>query len=248
MIGPDRIELNERFKVVFNALEDRGEIIKNDRNGRGVGDFAEKILGKRTHGHIIRDFLDPDKNRWFDYKYIQPLCKHYGVSRRYMRDGLGTPFGSDYVERPTDDARPMNGGGRRGNIVFTTAKAFAGSGFASDSFNDEGIQTFSIPEIHSDNMYAFYIQGNSMEPVINNNELVLCQYIDDINRIRDNEIYAVVHDGTMWVKYVQCVRDKQRRVRRLKLISENKLEHDPFEEEVNQTTRVYRVMKRLADV
>jgi len=37
MIQEDRIELNDRFINVFAMLESKGEIIKNDRNGRGVG-------------------------------------------------------------------------------------------------------------------------------------------------------------------------------------------------------------------
>ena len=58
MIGGDRIVLNERFVKIFNALEDQGKIVKNDRGGKGMGDFADKILGNRGYGHIVRAFLN----------------------------------------------------------------------------------------------------------------------------------------------------------------------------------------------
>ena len=38
MIRNDRIQLNERFIKVFKLLEERGDIVKNDRGGRGMGD------------------------------------------------------------------------------------------------------------------------------------------------------------------------------------------------------------------
>jgi len=42
MIKEDRLLLNERFSKVFQLLEERGVVVKNDRNGKGMGDFAAK--------------------------------------------------------------------------------------------------------------------------------------------------------------------------------------------------------------
>ena len=56
MIREDRQQLNDRFIKVFRLLEERGDIILNDRNGKGMGDFAEKLLGNRAYGHIVRAF------------------------------------------------------------------------------------------------------------------------------------------------------------------------------------------------
>ena len=41
MIREDRLQLNERFIQVFKLLEERGVFVKNDRNGKGMGDFAD---------------------------------------------------------------------------------------------------------------------------------------------------------------------------------------------------------------
>ncbi|MEL7020492.1 MAG: peptidase S24/S26A/S26B, partial [Bacteroidota bacterium] len=93
MIREDRIQLNERFIKVFKLLEERGEIIKNDRRGKGMGDFAEKLLGNRAYGHIVRAFLNPKDKRVIDYRHARTLCELYGVNESYLVDGIGTPFG-----------------------------------------------------------------------------------------------------------------------------------------------------------
>ena len=72
MIREDRLELNERFIKVFKMLEERGEIVKNDRGGKGMGDFAERILGNKSYGHIIRAFLNPEDKRCIDYRPGSP--------------------------------------------------------------------------------------------------------------------------------------------------------------------------------
>jgi hypothetical protein len=74
MITQDRRELNDRFKEVFRILEERGEIIKNDRNGRGLGDFAKRILNNRSYGHIIRAFLNDDDKRCINYEQARRVC------------------------------------------------------------------------------------------------------------------------------------------------------------------------------
>ena len=71
MIQEDRLELNDRFIKVFQMLEDRGAIIKNDRHGKGIGDVAEKILGNKGYGHIIRAYLNEGDKRVIGYSHAR---------------------------------------------------------------------------------------------------------------------------------------------------------------------------------
>jgi len=245
MIRNDRRELNDRFIKVFKLLEERGEIIKNDRNGKGMGDFAEKILGNRAYGHIIRAFLNPDDNRCIDYRHARTLCHEYGVNESYMLDGIGAPFGMD-LPRP-EIKESANEHSYQGNILFTTTEAFAGT-TVDQSFARENLEYFTIPGLSGNGMVAFPINGNSMEPVIQNGDVVVCREISGVNDIRDNKIYAVKSNGSLWVKFVQRITDRRGRVTHLKLISANHLEHDPFEEEVNEYTRLYQVIRRISDL
>lgn len=242
MIKDDRIKLNERFVQAFKMLEDRGDIIKNDRSGRGVGDVAEKVLGNKAYGHIIRAFLNQDSKRVVDYGQAQSFCRAYNINEAWLLHGIGHAFGFD---EPTDDYK-STGRDRSGNILFTTIRAFAGATLGAESREDNDY--FSIPGVSGAGLVAFQIDGFSMDPVIKNGDIVVCRAIENINDIRDNEIYAVRNNGSVWVKYVQRVYNQKGRPTRLKLISANYFDNDPFEEDINDTTRLYKVIRRISNV
>jgi hypothetical protein len=245
MIREDRLELNERFIKVFKMLEEKGEIVKNDRAGKGMGDFAERILGNKSYGHIIRAFLNPEDKRCIDYRHARVLCEEYGVNESYMIDGQGEPFGMEapkYFFDEGESPRP------KGNILFTSTEAFAGSAVDVGSFAREGLEYFSIPGLLGSGLVAFPIKGNSMEPVIIDGDVVVCREISGMYELKDNKIYAIKNNGQVWVKYVQRISDSRGRTTHLKLISANHLEHDPFVEEVNEYTRLYQVVRRISDL
>jgi len=241
MIRDDRIRLNERFIKVFQLLEDRGEIIKNDRNGKGMGDFAEKILGNRAYGHIVRAFLNESDRRVIDYHQARTLCEEYAVNEDYLLEGVGTPFGFDLpnVKEKYADYQPV------GNILFTTSEAFAGAAIDVSGASTEDLEYFAIPGLSGNGLVAFPINGNSMEPVILDGDIVICKQINSPREVKDNEIYAVKNNGALWVKYVKKLYDARGRVDRLRMISANYLEHDPFDEDVNEYTRLYKVISRV---
>lgn len=243
MITEDRRELNDRFKEVFRILEERGEIIKNDRNGRGLGDFAKRILNNRSYGHIVRAFLNDDDKRCINYEQARRVCHEYDVNLAYLLEGDGTPFGRELPE-PLE----VSGSDVPLNIVFTSTEAFAGATIDSDSFAKEDTDFFRLPGISGPGYVAFPINGNSMEPVINPGDIVICKEIDGIHQLKENRIYAVRSKGSIWIKYVKKIADSKGRVTALKLISANYLEHDPWVEEVDMTTRLYEVVRRVSDV
>jgi len=243
MIGEDRLQLNDRFVRAFKMLEARGVIVKNDRNGKGMGDFAEKILGNRAYGHIIRAFLNRDDKRVISYSQARTFCREFGVNESYMLDGLGSPFGMDL---PKTVSEPK-GIGYQGNILFTTVEAFAGATVDIEGFRGENIDFFSLPGLNGSGLVAFPISGNSMEPLILDGDVVVCREAEDLDHVKDNQIYAVKNNGSLWVKYVQRIYHGGR-VTHLKLISANHLEHDPFIEEVNIHTRLYKVIRRISNL
>ena len=241
MITRDRRELNDRFKEVFHILEERGEIIKNDRNGRGLGDFAKRILNNRSYGHIVRAFLNDDDKRCINYEQARRVCHEYNVNLGYLLEGEGTPFGLELPEPPT-----VIGTDVPLNIMFTSKEAFAGASIDTDSYEETDF--FRLPGIMGSGYVAFPITGNSMEPVINNGDVVICKEIDGISQIRENRIYAVRSKGSIWIKYVQKVPDNKGRITGLKLISANYLEHDPWVEEVEMSTKLYEVVRRISEI
>ncbi len=243
MIGEDRLQLNDRFIRAFNMLEARGIIVKNDRNGKGMGDFAEKILGNRAYGHIIRAYLNHGDKRVINYSQARRFCREYGVNESYMLDGFGSPFGFDLPKTVSEPAEK----GYHGNILFTSTEAFAGSAVDVEGFRGEDLDYFSLPGLSGSGLVAFPINGNSMEPLILDGDVVVCREAEDLQYVKDNQIYAIRNNGTLWVKYVQRIFHGGR-VTHLKLISANHLEHDPFIEEVNIHTRLYKVIRRISNL
>lgn len=244
MIGNDRIELNNRFVEVFDALVDKGLVVKNDRNGRGMGDFADKILGNRGYGHIIRAFLNTNDKRCFDYKHIDKLCEVYNVNKDYMLYGIGRPFGKTAPRYNSEVSIPQ---GSNGNIMLTNVHAMANHGISAPTLEDNSVY-FSIPDMPGSDLIAFKIEGNSMEPMIRMGDLIVCEPVANVENVKDNDICAVQNNGVVMVKYVQKIYNRRGRVTHLKLISENKLEHDPYTEEVNERTRIYRVMRLISNI
>lgn len=245
MIKQDRIDLNNRFRNVFNMLVERGDVVLNDRSGRGMGDFADVVLGNRAYGHIIRAFLNEDNKRVIDYNAARNVCREYGVNESYLIDGMGSAFGIELPKHKPSMGAPSF---PVGNILFTTAEAFAGStlGAVAGESAAEDNQYFSIPGVSGSGYVAFPVNGNSMDPIIQNQDIVICKQVENLNEIRDNEIYAVKSNGALWIKYIRQIQDENGL--KFKLISANHLEYDPFIEEVNLSTRVFKVVRRISDV
>ena len=244
MIKEDRIDLNSRFIQAFKLLEERGAIVKNDRAGRGVGDVAEKVLGNKAYGHIIRAFLNGESKRVIDYGQAQSFCRAYEINEAWMLHGIGNPFGFDAPGDALNTDRSF--AGVTGNILFTTIRAFAGTTLGAE--NSEDNTYFAIPGVSGTGLVAFQIEGSSMDPVIKHNDIVVCKSVENLNDIRDNEIYAVRSSGNVWVKYVQKIYNNRGRIVRLKLISANYFDNDPFEEEVNESTRLYKVVRKISNI
>ncbi|MDZ7877460.1 MAG: S24 family peptidase [Saprospiraceae bacterium] len=222
--------------------------MKNDRNGRGVGDVAEKVLGNKSYGHIIRAYLDPMSKRVIDYGQARAFCRAYDISESYMIDGVGQPFDGEATPaaKKAYEMYTFTENSPKGNILFTTVEAFAGTAVDVGSFSRETSSFFSLPGIGGGTLVAFPINGNSMEPVINNGDVVVCREISSAQEVKDNDIYAVRSNGTVWTKYVQCIKNRVGRVTHLKLISANYLEHDPFVEEVSESTKLFKVIRRIS--
>jgi len=245
MIHDDRIQLNDRFIEVFELLIERGDIILNDRNGKGIGDFADKILGNRAYGHIIRAFLNTKDKRVINYRQARLLCQEYGVNESYLIDGLGTPFG---FEVPKHKSAGGSAYTPQGNILYTTVQAFAGSGTDVGSASPETNHFFSIPGLRGTGLVAFPIDGRSMEPVISDGDTLICREIGGTNEIKDNEIYAVKNNGVLWVKYIQRITNPKGQVTGLRMISANNLEYQPFEEDIDERTSLFKVVRRISDI
>ncbi len=251
--------LNKRFKIVFKLLVEKGEIVKSSRE-KGMSSFAEKIMGNKSYGHIIRAYLKDNDPRTITYTQAKRLVKYYGVNRSYMFEGVGAIFDDSESIGGNFDAKEMLAGSPKSddgyfeqnahkhkpNILFSSISAFASS--TVDVGVHEDSERFYIPGMQGQHI-AFYIKGESMQPTIANGDMVICRSLESNERIIESEIYAVVtNNGNVMVKRVQKVLNKHKQLQGLKLISDNYLEHDPFTISISEVRKLLKVERKLTEV
>jgi hypothetical protein len=234
-----REALNARFKEVFALLEESGQIVRNDRQ-LGFSAVAEQVLGDRRYGNLINKFLD-DK-RYITFEQAERFAEAFNASRDYLFKGEGLPFLEANNRSLTSNVRVL--GKQRGNILFSDIEALASS--AIDISVHESTERFSIPGLGGGDYVAFYISGNSMSPTIADGDMVICNELESSDRIADNEVYAIVTDNAVLVKRIQKIYTKAKRLIKLKLISDNYLEHDPIILNLHQVRKIMKVERKLA--
>ena len=128
------------------------------------------------------------------------------------------------------------------NILLTNIEAFSSNSVDVDLLEDAN--HFHIPGL-TGNLIAFNINGNSMSPTIKTGDMVICHPIDKVSEIKDNDIYAVVTNQSVWVKRVVKHSIKKGQWTHLKLISDNFHEFNPFLIEIVDVKRMLKVKHRL---
>ena len=129
-----------------------------------------------------------------------------------------------------------------GNILYPNVAALASSALGIEMH--ESAESFSIPGMNGGQYIAFSISGNSMHPTLADGDMVICRPLDAIERIVDNEVYAVISETGVQVKRIQKVY-KDKKLIRLKMISDNYLEHDPFFFSIGQVRQILKVDRKL---
>jgi Peptidase S24-like len=231
----ERAALNDRFKQVYRQLELRGSIVEYDRNA-SKSKFA-KTIGLRSN-QIDRCLTDA---YYITFEAATLLCEIYGVNRKFMFDGGGTPFGG-VPKNLTSDVREVNFM-PHAQVTFAGLAAFAGDTIGEDA--PEEREVYMLPGI-SGEMVAFNVSGNSMSPTLSMGDIIFCQEIQGPSDILDGEMYVVSFKGenAINVKRVERVFDKRGNWTHLRFISDN-TDYDPFDVELSDIRAAYRVTRRL---
>jgi transcriptional regulator with XRE-family HTH domain len=89
------------------------------------------------------------------------------------------------------------------NIIYVPVKARAGylSGYGDAEFI-ETLPTFRLPGLNNSTYRMFEVDGPSMAPNVLHGDRIIGEYIDSLDKVRDNRVYVVVHKGGVAVKRV----------------------------------------------
>ncbi len=125
------------------------------------------------------------KNQYFTTKEIQLLSELFGVSEAYFFEG----------EAPKLKFR---------KAYKVPVKAYAG--YIADGL--ETIQVTDLEEIvildkdYPQDIRCFEVEGDSMYPVLDYNDVVICTKINEIQELKKGKIYLFVTDNNILVKYL----------------------------------------------
>lgn len=89
------------------------------------------------------------------------------------------------------------------NIVYVPVKARAGYllGYGDTEFM-ETLPTFRLPGLSNATYRMFEVDGPSMAPNILHGDRLIGEWVDDLEKVRDNRVYIVVHNGGVAVKRI----------------------------------------------
>lgn len=233
-----RAALNERFKYAFKILEERGEIIRNDHS-KGFSAVAETIFNNRAYGHLINKFLNDE--RYIKFEQAERFCEGYNVSLDFIFKGEGKAFVPKKTEQNNGYRAPQEN--VHSTVLYSNVAALASSALGIDMY--ESAETFSIPGLKGGEYIAFSISGSSMSPTLEEDDIVICRPLEGVEKIKDNEVYAVVSDNGVQVKRVQKIYSRTGKLIRLKMISDNYLEHDPFLMTIGEVRQILKVDRKL---
>ena len=93
--------------------------------------------------------------------------------------------------------------GGNDNIIYVPVKARAGYllGYGDAEFM-ETLPTFRLPGLSNATYRMFEVDGPSMAPNILHGDRLIGEWVDSLDKIRDNRVYIIVHSGGVAVKRI----------------------------------------------
>lgn len=230
--------VNQRFRLVYDALKEQGSI-------KSKSDIAAQL---GTYNHVINSILKGKRNITLDQ--MNKLIEVYGVNANFLFGGSQKMLdGQENVALPLTE-KIFEG---QKNISLVNAQAMAGNSLGAqrsdyDEINQENVevQKFSIPGLEGD-LTAIEISGDSMLPNITNGDIVICEKVESgpFGSIKDNSVYVIVTEDSVVTKRVQNIKQDNQTIG-LRLISDNKI-YPPYEVEIQEVIALYKVKHRITN-
>lgn len=203
--------VTKRFVECYRNLLDAG-IVRSGRQFAFELDYSPQSWNK-----VLKYERD------VTIELVRSAIDRFGLNAEYIFTGKGEPL-VRHRESPATDSPEKQVSANTERITHVPVAAAAGY---LTQFHDpvflEDLSCFSLPgvDFRHGTFRAFDVVGDSMEPVIQQGEIVVCSYVDpDLWRfnVRNNFVYVVVTDSEIVVKRV---RNNLKENGTLTLISDN---------------------------
>lgn len=181
----DAITIGQRFKSVRKELGlTQSQMADKINAGKSTADIERGKL-KISGAHVIA---------LMEQYNINPLWL-FGKSKQKYMQAHKVPKGLPQVITVDQDNNE--------NVLLVTAKAAAGY---ADNIRDEqyyqSLPAFSIPlpEFRNASFRGFQISGDSMVPLVNEQDWVLAKAVDQLHNLKSGKVYVFVEQESIRLK------------------------------------------------
>lgn len=129
-----------------------------------------------------------------------------GVSKRWLRDGYGLPFGKDTLPDTLNLDSPLENNiswRNEGTPVYDIDVTAGCCELASLFSRSNAIGTVDLPGLRNDENVIVHVSGDSMLPVIKNGGYIAIRPINNLQHIFWGQIYVIIMDDYRMVKYLR---------------------------------------------
>ena len=254
--------IHQRFMQVVEALKERGELVANVRKSPySYSAFTEKVFGK-PHSGLLSDYCKGKRRFYSKWEHLENLCKHYQVREDFMIRGEQPMFEDEDNEgyaladasivellppiQSKNYVLPENTTQRQQPQIRFIANLGAVAGTALGAAPPEDFEAFHIPGLAGEGYVAFPVQGRSMQPTLQEDDILICREVSLEERLVDKDIYVVLDkEGSLVVKRIQSIKNNRKQLIGLKLISDNYMEYDPYELRLSEIRRIFKVERNI---
>ena len=179
---------------------------------------------------------------------LQKAIEHYHISAQYIFEGKGTMFVKEDKDMGFRLLTIVTDPSNNEKIVHVPIPAQAGyiSEMADPTFFNE-LPTFSLPDYRytAGTHRSFDVDGDSMEPVLEDGDKLICSFIEPnnwVNSLKDDSVYVIVTRGDIVVKRIA---NKIKSEGIIELHSDNDC-YKPYSVDINDVKEIWYVRTKLS--
>lgn len=215
-------EFDEKNELIYHVTDSQNQPIYR---------FIGNLKDYRPHGEGIAKYPNEDTFN--------------GNFKKGNREGFGTLYNSDNTIIHEGNWSNNKFLDRTSIRFFPNIRVAADSIANPQSFQETNFEIIKIPQLRGENMIAFPVDGDSMEPNFIENDIIICKKMSHHREIKDGKIYIIYHEDTLVIKRVKKVTTENNESPKYSLISDNYINHPPYQITPNEGTKFHKLLMQL---
>lgn len=243
----------EQYNAIINSIEIS---ILNSIEKLKLSDVTAFFDYDDT-GEIVYHFLNFDNESLYHYKGKLYHGKPHGYGRAKYSNGnfyegdfkYGLKHGKGkFID---NQGQVLQGEWSEDEFIkkgaikyFPNIKAAAGKMHGLITSSEVDFEYIKLPNLTENNLIAFPIEGDSMIPMYNEGDIIVCKEVLNKDYLVNDDVYVIYHDNELYIKFIQLIHIATNLLN-FRLVSKNHSKHPPFEIIPNDTTKIYKIYVQI---